>query len=239
MKKKKVPFEGILYAALAVFALSVFAQCSHDAQENNGADDFFASEDTKDPDALEPFCLEYNFSPKFDESAVFPPWESSPYHLPFKKGERYLVNQGNTSGFGHMGFWRFGYDFHMDIGTEIYAARAGSVVYTFEGANDGDPNSTNLITIKHSDGTVALYSHMTKNGSFVEIDEEVEKGQLIGLSGNTGNTGGVPHLHFSVHPCAGLPGLPNQTNCPSQPVTFSNTEANPNGLGTGECYSAK
>lgn len=200
--------------------------------DNNGG----GSSDNPDDEVMP--CQEFDFSPKFDIGTTFPPWESSPYNLPFKKGERYLVHQGNTSGFGHSGFWRYGYDFLMDIGTEVYAARLGHVVYTFEDASDGNANLTNLITIQHKDGTVALYSHLTKNGSLVEIGEEVERGQLIGLSGNTGNTGGIPHLHFSVHPCPGLPGLPDETNCPSQPVTFSNTEENPDGLGTGECYTA-
>ena len=176
--------------------------------------------------------------PTFDVETNFPFWESSPYILPYNVGSTFFVNQGNNTGFGHSGFWKYGYDFTMNIGTEILAARDGIVVHANDGTNDGNPNGTNLITIQHEDGTVALYSHLTRNGVLVNVGDTVEQGDLIGFSGNTGNTGGLPHLHFSVHPCSGLPGLPNATNCPTQPVTFRNTEPNPNGLGTWQCYTA-
>ena len=202
-----------------------------DFVDENNSD---ANEDNTDTSG----CVEFNFSPAFDMEVSFRNWQNSPYHLPYKKGETYLVIQGNSTGFCHSAFWRFGYDFDLDIGTEVYCARSGRVLFMSESAADGDSNSTNLITVEHNDGTVALYSHLTKNGSFVEIGDLVNRGQRIGLSGNTGNTGGIPHLHFSVHPCAGLPGLPNETNCPTLPANFSNTEANPNGLGTGHCYTA-
>ncbi len=131
-----------------------------------------------------------------------------------------------------------GEDFHMNIGTEILAARSGRVVLVNDGTADGNPNGTNLITILHDDETVAVYSHLTLNGVLVSVEDEVNQGDLIGLSRNTGNTGGVWHLHFSLHPCSGLPGLPNPESYPIRPVTFKNTEANPQGLGTGQCYTA-
>ena len=126
----------------------------------------------------------------------------------------------------------------MDIGTGIYAARDGIVVHANDGTNDGNPNGTNLITILHEDETVALYSHLTRNGVLVAVGDTIVQGDLIGRSGNTGNTGNIPHLHFSLHPCSDLPGLPNPGNCPSLPVTFKNTEPNPMGLGSGQCYEA-
>ena len=176
--------------------------------------------------------------PVFDLNIIFPPWTTSFYILPYNIGATFFVNQGNNTGFGHSGFWRYGYDFTMNIGTEILAARDGIVVHANDGTSDGNPNGTNLITIQHDDGTVALYSHLTLNGVLVNVGDSIKQGDLIGLSGNTGNTGGLPHLHFSLHPCSELPGLPNATNCPTLPVTFKNTEPNPNGLGTWQCYTA-
>ncbi|MGD8930742.1 MAG: M23 family metallopeptidase [Lysobacterales bacterium] len=169
----------------------------------------------------------------------FPAWETSDYILPYPPGRAYRLNQGNCSGFGHSGFWRYGYDFEMPIGTTVTAARDGIVIFTNESAVDGDPNGTNLITIRHEDGTVALYSHLTQNGVLVEPGEYVRAGQEIGLSGNTGNTGGLPHLHFSLHPCASLPGLPGSVDCPSIPVTFRNTDANPHGLAPRQTHIAE
>ena len=61
---------------------------------------------------------------------------------------------------------------------------------------------------------------------------------MIGLSGDTGNTGGLPHLHFSLHPCGALPGLPGTGSCDSIPVNFRNTAANPTGLRSNVTYEA-
>lgn len=169
----------------------------------------------------------------------FDDWESSEFVLPYPVGEAYRVNQANCSGFGHSGFWTFGYDFEMPLGTVVTAAREGVVVHAQDGASDGDRNRTNLVTVEHADGTVALYSHLTLNGVLVTIGQPVLAGDTIGLSGDTGNTGGLPHLHFSLHPCGALPGLPGTGSCDSIPVNFRNTEANPDGLRAGRSYVAE
>ena len=168
----------------------------------------------------------------------FVPWQESPYVLPYTVGESYVVNQANCSGFGHSGFWEFGYDFTMPIGTVVTAARSGVVLHAQDGTEDGDRDGTNLITIEHDDGTVALYSHLTLNGVQVTIGQSVSAGDPIGMSGDTGNTGGLPHLHFSVHPCGALPGLPGTGDCLSEPVNFRNTDPNPSGLNAGFSYVA-
>ena len=168
----------------------------------------------------------------------FGPWEQSDYVLPYPAGLTYKINQANCSGFGHSGFWEFGYDIIMPIGSIVTAARAGAVVHAQDGAQDGDRSRTNLITIQHDDGTVALYSHLTLNGVHVTVGQPVLAGDVIGMSGDTGNTGGLPHLHFSLHPCSDLPGLPGAGSCDSIPVNFSNTAENPNGLVAGRAYTA-
>ncbi len=168
----------------------------------------------------------------------FGPWQESNYVLPYTVGETYRLNQGNCSGFGHSGFWQFGYDFEMPIGTVVSASREGVVVHAQDGATDGDRARTNLITIEHADASVALYSHLTLNGVQVTVGQTVLAGDPIGLSGDTGNTGGLPHLHFSLHPCQSLPGLPGTGNCPSMPVNIRNTVANPEGLIANLTYEA-
>lgn len=80
-------------------------------------------------------------------------------------------------------------------------------------------------------GTVALYSHLTLNGVLVTA------GQFVS-AGDTGNTGGLPHLHFSLHPCSDLPGLPGAGSCPSLFVNFRNTAENDSGLEAGRSYEA-
>jgi murein DD-endopeptidase MepM/ murein hydrolase activator NlpD len=175
-----------------------------------------------------------------DVCSGFQPWESSPYVLPYPVGAAFVVNQGNCSGFGHSGFWKYGYDFTMAIGTLVTASRDGQVLYSEGRGRDGEYSPTNLVVIGHEDGTVAVYSHLTHAGALVSRGGLVRAGDAIGRSGNTGNTGGLPHLHLSVHPCAKLPGLPNgdDYSCPTIPVTFRNTSPNPEGLVAGRSYTA-
>ncbi len=170
----------------------------------------------------------------------FSAWESSDYVLPYAVDEEFEVNQANCSGFGHSGFWLYGYDFIMDIGTPVHAIRSGRVVYINDGITDGVRSATNLILIQHDDGTVALYSHLTNAGVLVIGGQWVIKGDLIALSGDTGNTGGLPHLHVSLHPCKSVPGILGipQDNCYAIPFNFSNTDANPKGLEARKKYRA-
>jgi murein DD-endopeptidase MepM/ murein hydrolase activator NlpD len=178
--------------------------------------------------------------PMHESCGGYSDWSSSLYVLPYPVGTSYAVQQGNCSGFGHSGFWKYSYDFDMPIGTLVTAARAGIVEYSYGGGRDGDVSQTNLVVVRHDDGTVAVYSHLTHDGALVVVGTTVSAGDPIGRSGNSGDTGGLRHLHFSVHPCGELPGLPggNDTSCPTQPVTFRNTAPNPQGLEVGLVYEA-
>lgn len=172
------------------------------------------------------------------ECGPFPDWSTSPYRLPYPAGASYEMRQGNCSGFGHSGFWKHGYDFIMPIGEFVVASRGGTVGWARDGCSDGDMECTNLITIQHADGNVTVYSHLTLGGVLVQTGSEVAAGDTIGRSGNTGYST-EPHLHFSLHPCNDLPGLPDAGFCPSLPVTFSNTDPNPGGLVAGRRYAAQ
>jgi murein DD-endopeptidase MepM/ murein hydrolase activator NlpD len=172
----------------------------------------------------------------------YPDWHTSPFRLPFPVGTAYNVLQGNCSGFGHSGFWRYSYDFAMPIGTIVTAARAGTVIVASSDVPDigsNDPNARpNLILVRHEDSTIALYSHLRQNGLLITTGQQVNAGDPLAYSGNSGYTGGVPHLHFSFHACASLPGFVPDPQCESLPITFANTEPNPNGLIVGHTYAS-
>ncbi|WP_409276376.1 M23 family metallopeptidase (plasmid) [Neobacillus sp. SCS-31] len=51
------------------------------------------------------------------------------------------------------------------------------------------------LSIQMEDGTRAIYGHM--NDVSVKVGERIEPGEIIGLTGNTGNSTG-PHLHFGL-----------------------------------------
>lgn len=124
------------------------------------------------------------------------------YHLPFKKGERYRLDQGYNGSFSHTGDGRYSLDFFMEEGTPIHAARAGMVVdieskYKKGGTDDSFRTRANHVTVLHDDGTLADYSHLKFDGVVVEDGQRVRVGQLLGYSGATGFVTG-PHLHFTV-----------------------------------------
>ena len=90
----------------------------------------------------------------------------------------------------------------VKIGTKVCAARDGVVIAAREDSDKGGLKDENLsdgnyISIKHIDGSVAHYWHLNTDGVFVKMGDSVQKGHLIGLSGNTGYSA-FPHLHFEV-----------------------------------------
>ena len=91
--------------------------------------------------------------------------------------------------------WRWGkthggIDLATPSGTPIVAYRSGKVVTASTHYSWG-----NYILIDHGDGLQTLYAHCSKLLS--KAGGKVKQGQVIALSGSTGNSTG-PHLHFEV-----------------------------------------
>lgn len=84
-----------------------------------------------------------------------------------------------------------GMDIAAPMGTEIYAAEAGTVYRA--GWNSGGYG--NYVIIDHPDGYRTLYGHCSSVVAYA--GQEVEKGQLIAYVGSTGDSTG-PHCHFEV-----------------------------------------
>ena len=83
-----------------------------------------------------------------------------------------------------------GIDLAAKTGTSVYAAAGGKVVLASWYYGYG-----NCIVIDHGNGLKTRYAHLSAYK--VSNGATVSRGQLIGLSGNTGNSTG-PHLHFEV-----------------------------------------
>lgn len=82
-------------------------------------------------------------------------------------------------------------DYGVSVGTKVYAAEEGVVIAAGWGGGYG-----NYVCIQHANGLRTYYAH--GNGTFyVSVGKKVARGELIMLSGNTGNSTG-PHLHFEV-----------------------------------------
>ena len=137
------------------------------------------------------------------------------YALPYAAGRSYRILQGYGARFSHRGLEEYAIDFDMPEGTAVHAARSGIVAQVEERNNkgcwrDGCGKYANYIVILHDDGTTGEYYHLKQNGALVDVGERVERGQRIGLSGNTGHSA-LPHLHFAVY----------------RPTTWGNTQSIP------------
>lgn len=93
-------------------------------------------------------------------------------------------------------------DLRAAVGTPVYAADDGTVdwVQDWDGhSTRGNQSYGNMVRIRHNDykgGKLqTLYAHLKE--SKVKYGQAVKEGELIGYSGNTGNSKG-PHLHFEV-----------------------------------------
>ena len=85
-----------------------------------------------------------------------------------------------------------GIDFGIPQGTPIGSAESGTVITSSDGWNGGYGNYT---IVKGDSGKYYLYAHMSQRKT--NVGDKLNKGNLIGLSGTTGNSTG-PHLHFEV-----------------------------------------
>ena len=124
------------------------------------------------------------------------------YRLPYKLGDTFKVTQSYGGEFSHFDVLEYSLDFDLPEGTPVLAARGGMVVGVKEDSDEGGASriyedQANFVTILHSDGTFADYSHLQLNSVKVKIGDSVREGQLLGLSGSTGFVTG-PHLHFDV-----------------------------------------
>ncbi len=170
------------------------------------------------------------------ECGPYPAWQSSPYVLPYPVGRSHRISQGNCfAGGSHQGTLRHSYDFEMPFRSVVTAARRGVVhaMRVTQPAGSRGLTASNWLQIDHGDGTIASYVHLAQDGNLVEVGDRVAAGDPIAITGDTGDVGDFPHLHFDVHPCE------SNLACTTLPTTFSNTSPNPNGLIMDRTYRAE
>lgn len=127
--------------------------------------------------------------------------------VPWPCGETYSCTQGNGGQTSHTGLAQYAWDFGMPLGTDILAARSGTVLMIKMNSNVGGcsnqyANDANYVLIDHGDNTAGLYLHVEGNSSNLQIGNHVEAGDVIARVGVTGWTCG-PHLHFQVQQICG------------------------------------
>lgn len=124
------------------------------------------------------------------------------HHLPFRVGTEVRVTQGFHGYTSHREDLAYSVDMACEEGTPVVASRAGVVWAVEKESNQGCAERScveqaNYVVLDHGDGTFSQYFHLRHKGVVVEPGEQVCRGQVIGLCGNTGFSSG-PHLHFAV-----------------------------------------
>ncbi len=155
-----------------------------------------------------PMSLGHEYRAVLGEPAVEHAPEE-PYRAPFALAREFQVAQAYPSRFTHVDPSSFhAIDFAMPVGTQVYAARGGTVIEVasqfFEASTD--PNRAmraNVVRVLHADGTMGLYAHLNWDSIRVRPGQIIERGEYIADSGNTGFSTG-PHLHFAVLRNVGL-----------------------------------
>jgi murein DD-endopeptidase MepM/ murein hydrolase activator NlpD len=96
-----------------------------------------------------------------------------------------------TSGFGQRAMGNHeGLDFGVPVGSPIISSQSGTVVDV-----RSSPSYGNLVRVRGNNGVETLYAHLSSAN--VQPGQQVQQGQQIALSGNTGRSTG-PHLHYEV-----------------------------------------
>jgi len=84
-------------------------------------------------------------------------------------------------------------DIGCKVGTTVSAAAAGTVIRASSSGWNGGYGE--VVIISHPNNTQTIYAHLSKVG--VSVGQKVDQGQVIGATGNTGESTG-PHLHFET-----------------------------------------
>jgi murein DD-endopeptidase MepM/ murein hydrolase activator NlpD len=154
--------------------------------------------------------------------------------IPLPSGTSTSVAQGAFGASSHRDLGHeYSWDFEVPFGTPILAAEAGVVidVWTPPGGGGCDASfahAAHNVKVRHADGTVAQYVHVT---SAVENGATVTVGETIA---HTAQNGWIcyPHLHFGVY--ASDDELPSSARPRTIPILFAGP---PDGLAReGERY---
>nr|MBN1228585.1 peptidoglycan DD-metalloendopeptidase family protein [Anaerolineae bacterium] len=147
-------------------------------------------------------------------------WSPPPLPVPLAQqpGDHFWFIRPMTSNYINEGlsWYQYGVDgedndfyIHLGIdlanpdGTPVHAVGNGTVIWADEGHHNQYESVNaygNTVVIAHTYGyqghpLYTLYAHLSS--LLVEVEQQVEEGDIIGLSGSTGKVTG-PHLHFEV-----------------------------------------
>src|SRR5690606_20826366 len=129
------------------------------------------------------FDYELRFLPGSPDARHAP---EEPYRLPYALHSSFPVSQAFPRIETHTDLAsQHAVDFAMPIGTNVFAARAGTVIEVtgdfFGSGTDPvvDGPRANLVRVLHDDGTMALYAHLDWNSIRVVPGQRVARGEHL------------------------------------------------------------
>lgn len=98
---------------------------------------------------------------------------------------------------------RYCIDFALPLRTPIQAVQKGEIVsienrFAKSYSDPSYASKSNYVYILHEDGRISIYAHLLRWSVRVRVRQNVRRGQIIGLSGQTGFAT-YPHLHFGLY----------------------------------------
>ena len=131
------------------------------------------------------------------------------YRIPVRSPSKHRISQSFHGQFSHHTEPSlYAVDIALPIGTDIVAARDGTVVhvkddYAFGGARTYFLDKANTVSVVHEDGSYATYAHLLMGSALVKAGQTVAAGDVLGQSGTSGYSTG-PHLHFVIRKNVGF-----------------------------------
>ncbi len=216
-----------LWIALTVGAV-LFWSCSDDNHSGSSGPDMPSPE-------LPPKIIDADGTVDCDREIGDP--GRSLFILPYLVGRSFRLHQGycRTGGTHEE---RFALDFAIGYKDTVLAARSGVVTTVVEQYSDLDTvyGHHNYVLLRHRDGSIGFYAHLSTNSVPWEVGDLVRQGELLALNGASGVNTFLPHLHFEVW-YDDSPYDPSN----SVPINFRNCEGTlnrNNGLIDHEIYRA-
>ncbi len=109
----------------------------------------------------------------------------------------------DKNGTSHRGEGRKNEDYFA-FGQNVLAPADGVVTDVIRGIRDNTPGSMNpysalgnAVIIRHREDEVSVLAHFKQNSIRVDVGDNVKKGQVLGLCGNSGNSS-EPHIHYHL-----------------------------------------
>ena len=142
------------------------------------------------------YAQERAISPIITEDYI----DTRSYNLPYKLIQGFLVAPLQIPGellatFNEerQGYEHEGIDIRADEGTPIFAIADGMITKAAPDSKGASNGGGKMIFLDCGNGVEARYMHLSAYG--VKEGDYVKAGQVIGFSGNTGDST-TPHLHF-------------------------------------------